>query len=240
MHSISTKSFLYCTDCTEKSVFSSRRLRKHLHMRSRLFVPHSKSGSPKWRPMPDIARHHDRSPWVCFIKPLRVFSLKTARLTHVLLRRTQKLFFRFTLTLRYIPSNPALWDGEHSVAKLQKKRLGTTIIPTQKNQPLPKRGTMNAFVLVRNWRNSFLQTMEMKNPFPAIVRIKGTSSWETKPHFLWIFCNSLSNWLMKKRKGFNTVFFFYFLQFLLCNLRYKCPNWTDSEKLTESVWKSIH
>ena len=57
--------------------------------------------------------------------------------------------------------------------------------------------------LVRNWRNSFLQTMEMKNPFPAIVRIKGTSSWETKPRFFWIFCNSVSNWLMKKRKTFH-------------------------------------
>ena len=27
-----------------------------------------------------------------------------------------------------------------------------------------------------------------------------------------------------------------FLQFLLCNLRYKCPNWTDLERLTESVY----
>ena len=25
------------------------------------------------------------------------------------------------------------------------------------------------------------------------------------------------------------------LQFLVCNLRYKCPNWMDSERLTESV-----
>ena len=27
-----------------------------------------------------------------------------------------------------------------------------------------------------------------------------------------------------------------FLQFLLSNLRYKCPNWTDLERLTESVY----
>ena len=41
------------------------------------------------------------------------------------------------------------------------------------------------------------------------------------------FDNSTQRYLM--------LFLIEFLQFLLCILRYKCPNWTDLERLTESV-----
>ena len=58
------------------SVFSSRRPRKHLHMRSRLLVPHSQPASPKWRPTPEITWHHNQSPWEWSIKPSRVISTK--------------------------------------------------------------------------------------------------------------------------------------------------------------------
>ena len=57
------KVFFYFIDCAEKiiGVFSSRRPRKHLHVRSRLFVPHSQPASqpasPKWRPMPEELVH---------------------------------------------------------------------------------------------------------------------------------------------------------------------------------------
>ena len=55
--------YFYFIDCAEKiiGVFSSRRPRKHLHVRSRLFVPHSQPASqpasPKWRLMPEELVH---------------------------------------------------------------------------------------------------------------------------------------------------------------------------------------
>ena len=42
--------------------------------------------------------------------------------------------------------------------------------------------------------------------------------------------------LQRDTKGLMRPFLIEFLQFLLCNLRYKCPNWTDLERLTESVY----
>ena len=55
--------YFYFIDCAEKiiGVFSSRRPRKHLHVRSRLFVPHSQPASqpasPKCRLMPEELVH---------------------------------------------------------------------------------------------------------------------------------------------------------------------------------------
>ena len=41
--------------------------------------------------------------------------------------------------------------------------------------------------------------------------------------------------LQRDTRRFNAAFLIEFLQFLLCNLRYKCPNWTDWERLPEGV-----
>ena len=55
--------YFYLIDCAEKIIgfFSSRRPRKHLQVRSRLFVPHSQPASqpagPKWRPVPEELVH---------------------------------------------------------------------------------------------------------------------------------------------------------------------------------------
>ena len=43
--------------------------------------------------------------------------------------------------------------------------------------------------------------------------------------------------LQRDTREFNAAFS-QFLQFLLCNLRYKCPNWTELERLTRSVYLS--
>ena len=134
--------------------------------------------------------------------------------------------FRFTLTLRYIPSNPVLWDGVHSVARLQKKRLGTASIPTQKISRCQRYAT-NVFVLVRSWRNGFLQKMEMSNQFPAIVKMKGNSSWETKTTFPLIISNKLSNWLIKYETSFHE--------------KLKMENFDATwiiKLLNKSIWKS--
>ena len=51
-------------------------------------MPHG--NSPKWRPIPEIAEHHDRFPCDWSIKTLRVISGKTTRKACVLLRRMQQ------------------------------------------------------------------------------------------------------------------------------------------------------
>ena len=55
--------------------------------------------------------------------------------------------------------------GVHSVARLQKKREGTAIIPKPKSATA--KDTTNAFVLVRSLR--LLQTRKITNPFTTIV-----------------------------------------------------------------------
>ena len=42
--------------------------------------------------------------------------------------------------------------------------------------------------------------------------------------------------LQPDTRGFNAAFSLKIPSVLLCNLRYKCSNWTDLERLTESVY----
>ena len=76
--------YFYFIDCAEKiiGVFSSRRPRKHLQVRSRLFVPH---GQPASKPVQNGAQCLRNQS----IKPSRVIFLKTTGLVCVPLRRTQ-------------------------------------------------------------------------------------------------------------------------------------------------------
>ena len=62
-------------------------------MRSRLFVPHSQpsqSATPKWRPMPEIAWPHDRSP--------RDWKLPTVAQTHYTKLKLDKELFIIALS----------------------------------------------------------------------------------------------------------------------------------------------
>ena len=77
---------LYWLHRKKFSVFSSRRSRKHLHMTSRLLVPHSQPASqPVQNGAQHLKWHHDQSPWEWSIKPSRVISTKTTQLVCVLL-----------------------------------------------------------------------------------------------------------------------------------------------------------
>ena len=69
-------------------------------------------------------------------------------------------------TLTNSTINPSFERGVHSVARLQKKSEGTTIIPTPKSATA--KDTKNALVLVRSWR--LLQTRKMTNPFAIISK----------------------------------------------------------------------
>ena len=61
----------------------------------------------------------------------------------------------------------------------------------------------------------------------AIRYYKKENLFETVLHqFIMIF----------NKENIEKPFFIEFLQFLLCNLRYKRSNWTDLERLTESVY----
>ena len=88
------KVFFYFIDCAEKiiGVFSSRRPRKHLHVRSRLYVPHSQPASQPVQNGAQCLRNQS-------IKPLRVISLTTTRLVCVPPRRTQ-LYDEATFSLK--------------------------------------------------------------------------------------------------------------------------------------------
>ena len=87
---------LYWLHRKKKSVSSAQGSQENIWTWDRGYLCHiaRQSARPKWRPMPEIAWHHNQCPWDWSIKPLRVISVKTTPLVCVLLRRTRlPLFF---------------------------------------------------------------------------------------------------------------------------------------------------
>ena len=69
---------LYWLRRKKKSVSSAQGSQENIWTWDRGYLCHiaRQPARPKWRPMPEIAWHHNQCPWDWSIKPLRVISVK--------------------------------------------------------------------------------------------------------------------------------------------------------------------
>ena len=128
-----------------------------------------------------------------------------------------------------VSSNPhppkKLLHAEHSYAHLRNDKGDLKGFPTNFE-------TLFLQLPVTDWHQSIRERIRKKNASTLLKKNNGTSLARTVTT---MFSSKRVNDLTQG--DLMWLFLIEFFQFLFCNLRYKCLNWTDLERLPESVFQ---